>query len=551
MNRKIKPLSSSDCKTKAHNHFPTCNMIKVTDENDASITSASRQNLNLKRERSPTPTKVEAKKLKISSDEALMNGAPEGDLYDITVLQNEALPVLESSVEVTEKLLRESLAAAANDNASWADRFAAVQLIRQVALSQTHRIIINNDCMITIACLESCLNAIGSLRSCSVRNGLLALGALVEYVPALLEKENASLLLNSLLNGKLVASGPRFIIDSAQKLVIAAVYGMSPLVGIAGLGPATLSRSADVSNLASELIATSVQRLTREILGMPSPLVQDDDDDLDLISGEDPAELTSTEEELPSEAQAGQTLVVTELVCTEPDSVSIINEFIDCSDENELSVVIIQNNDDPSSNTNQESSSSSSSSELDNQVLAECFQLLHRGLSAKRPTGRDASRAALQHLQNLLGPSAFARYAQQACTESQVIDIHRELSRLPTAQTPIVVRNEVNQMQNMPGCLGSMSVTGMALLPCTVVTTPMALAPKQCKSATPGYRQRPALAESQGYGSTGRISLRERMSSHQQKLNASEEKSRPSTALTKPGKFTSLKSGSFSVFEDM
>ena len=419
---------------------------EIIDENDvysvlkARAAANTNQNNSKKRASSPT-SKVEAKKLKISADEAHMNGAPEGDLYDVTVTEDANLPHLDdgsnsscasnsnsnsNTIHVIEKQLRETLASVTDDSASWADRFTAVELVRRVTLSAKHRSIIIDDCVILLACLESCLHAVSSLRSCSVRNGLLALSALVRHIPAVMEKSESTLLVRCIL--KLVDTGPKFIVESATKLVLDTITGMDPLVAIAALAPTTQHKSAQVSNLSCELLGDCVLRFDRAYLGLSENKTVEDDEE------------EEEEEEEEGEEARGEALLAVEL---EAEARTRYVDEDDDEDDGETSVILDSHMDVvvPTTNASSSSSSKRRCSALSGSgsgsgsgcgelsTLHSTIQLLHRGLSAKKPTGREACRRALHYLQKILGEVVLHRLAQHACTEVEVIDIHREINR--------------------------------------------------------------------------------------------------------------------------
>ena len=159
------------------------------------------------------------KKFKISADEAHMNGAPEGDIYDVAVVADEDLPSIDTqNRDDVEAELRETLHSVSGNDASWADRFNAVEYMRKVLLSPSHCSLISDDSLLLMTCLEFCLHALESLRSCSVRNSILALASMARLVPAVSHVDTAPRVLTALLNPKLIASGPRFICEQAEQL---------------------------------------------------------------------------------------------------------------------------------------------------------------------------------------------------------------------------------------------------------------------------------------------------------------------------------------------
>ena len=197
-------------------------------------------------------------KMEISLEEKTMNGAPEGDLYDIKVLLDSELAPLDQAHLVADQL-RAVLASSSLDTSLWADKYATVELIRRVILF--HGDVLRGDAVLQTASLEMAVQAIQSLRSCSVRNGILCLKAVVASLPEmLLEPCHASTLLEALLARS--AAGPRFVCESAADAATAAAARTPSLVLLSALSSSTSHRNAEVSSLAHSLLAQSVLRAT-------------------------------------------------------------------------------------------------------------------------------------------------------------------------------------------------------------------------------------------------------------------------------------------------
>lgn len=198
------------------------------------------------------------KKFKMSSDEKHMNGAPEGELYDISVLEDSQLKELNGTDEEISANLMQALARCSLTSSSWADRFAAVELLRRMTLVKRHVDILENDYVLLVAALESCTHAIGSLRSCSVRNGLVAISSLIRTVPQALSYEHGSTLLGALMSGKLLTSGPKFISESATNLIEDIASLMEPMVAVKCFALSIDHKNPHVSNTAFCLVAKAV-----------------------------------------------------------------------------------------------------------------------------------------------------------------------------------------------------------------------------------------------------------------------------------------------------
>jgi len=241
----------------ASTSFPT-SCASVVDENSA----PSAVNIdNRKREAKSSPCgKGEqdikrTKRMEISVDEKTMNGAPEGDLYDIKVLQDEELsPLVVDDVGLA---VTGALAASSLETSSWADKYAAVELIRCVVLF--HKDALLGDAVALTASLELAIAAIESLRSCSVRNGILCLKAMASSLAAITEDPNhATAIMEALMNRS--ATGPRFVCDSASAAAKVAAERMSVQVLAQALATTMNHRNQDVSSLAFVFFAQCVLR---------------------------------------------------------------------------------------------------------------------------------------------------------------------------------------------------------------------------------------------------------------------------------------------------
>lgn len=220
------------------------------------------------------------KKFKMSSDEKHMNGAPEGELYDVTVLKDNELKELHGTDEEIASNLMQAFANGSTPSSSWADRFSAVELLRRTTRVKRHASILENDYVLLVAALESCTHAVGSLRSCSVRNGLLAINALIRTVPLILSYEHGSTLLNALMSGKLLTSGPKFICESATNLIEDIASLMEPMVAVKCFALSIDHKNPHVSN-------TAFCSVAKAVLAVPQAVTDSWKDGLGSSSGVD------------------------------------------------------------------------------------------------------------------------------------------------------------------------------------------------------------------------------------------------------------------------
>ena len=343
---------------------PEANGNKVVDENSINPgnvgIASNMDNVGKRRFVSESPTKCSKKgevdldlvvkkpKMEISHEEKTMNGAPEGDLFDIKVLMDAELTPLElTDNSIIVDHLRSLLASSSQESSSWADKYAAVELIRRVVLF--HNSLLQADAVMLTASLEVAVQALVSLRSCSVRNGILCLKAMVTCLPAacmLDESSHVTTLFEALMNRS--ASGPRFVCESAAEAASTAASRLTPHALIASLHSSTLHRNPEVSSFAYTLIAQSVLRVSA-------------------------AEVAA----------------------------------------------------------------------LDNSLLGAVISALGRGLDAKRPTGREASRSALLFMHAALGEARFDPLAATALAQSQlaelVLHFKREAAAAAVGEAVVVV----------------------------------------------------------------------------------------------------------------
>jgi hypothetical protein len=456
-------------------------LLKVrSDENSANIINKGKPNA------SPTSKNdFGPKKLKLSDHEAHMNGAPEGDIYDVAVIGDSELAPLTMNLVDAEKELRETLSTMSRNDASWADRFNAVELIRRIVLSKEHRTIVISDELLFMTCLEYCLNGLASLRSSSVRNSILALTGMVTNIEAMKHNDTGSNILSCLLNPKLISSAPKFICEQAENLATLVAKGMKPMEGITVLSPLTMHRSGDVSSFAMTLVGICVSALSKHDLSLQSDTNDEDDDE------------EEQNDEYDMEASSNSILEInTDLELEEDDE--IIHKEASVGNQH---TKIGNDYDDANEDCH----------------LKTCLQLLHRGLSARRPSGRDASRKALLYLhETLLGGAAFDKYVRRYCVESQAVDIQREMTKLL-------------HLSIMPGSHDKSSVqifaiegqsllkSGRSAASSSSVSTPgpRTWAPSSSRSAT-HHPRKIGSAEQPSRATTGRISIRERMRIHEE-----------------------------------
>jgi hypothetical protein len=216
-----------------------------------------------------------------------MCGAPEGELYDVTLLQDDEITPYEPNDNVINELtilisksglynvVNSNTADKTDNNGTWADKYALVEFIRRVLLHHTDSLLIEfhsdskidseNQLMITIT--DAIVDAIQSLRSSTVRNGVLCARAVINTHSKLKWSEGHILrLVTDLVNRTSV--GPRFICEQAAEVLAAMIITLPPLLSIQLLAPSISHKNADACSKVFSLIAESSLKLT-EIVYQP------------------------------------------------------------------------------------------------------------------------------------------------------------------------------------------------------------------------------------------------------------------------------------------
>lgn len=150
------------------------------------------------------------KKIKLSEEESNLNGAPEGELYDVTVLDDENLTIL---LNPQEELIQ-ALDILRNTATSWASRHSSIEIIRRACKYHSNLItetILNQS-------IQECCIEIESLRSCVCRNGLACLKSLYQIALAVGGERGERGVVNSSILEKSIhllmnksSGGPKFL----------------------------------------------------------------------------------------------------------------------------------------------------------------------------------------------------------------------------------------------------------------------------------------------------------------------------------------------------
>jgi hypothetical protein len=212
-------------------------------------------------------------RLEISKEEQEMNGAPEGDLFEVTVLTDDELLRIESddeaSVIVAALLDGTSLSA----SATWADKFEAITNIRRLLKSIGSKVI-KSDTIATSMCAVVG-EGLESLRSTNVRNALLCMRSLLACLKELdstIPRDSVVPLLQSLI--RRCHTGARFI--SEQALAVSREVAPNLPLGVVVVATESLfgHKNADVSKRAYVIVCEAMASASvQDLMPLESTLV--------------------------------------------------------------------------------------------------------------------------------------------------------------------------------------------------------------------------------------------------------------------------------------
>jgi len=306
-----------------------------------------------------------------------MCGAPEGELYDVTLLQdNEISPYNGNVIDELIMLINKSgLYNDNNDNnnnnnndsssGTWADKYALVEFIRRVLLHHIDNLILefqqrlivdsnsnsnsndNNQNSFMITLTDATVDALQSLRSSTVRNGLLCARSIIKnYSKIPWSDTQLQRIVTDLVNRTTV--GPRFICEQAGEVLTNLTTSLPPLTSILILVPSIGHKNADACSKVYSLIAESSLQLNEIVYE-------------------------------PSSSLSSSTCIMKKLV----DSLS-------------------------------------------------------KGLNAKRPQARDLCRKAFRHIQIKMGNDAFQSMLNGFLISHKAIEVNREIDSLIKSELSLV-----------------------------------------------------------------------------------------------------------------
>jgi hypothetical protein len=196
------------------------------------------------------------KKIKLSEEEANLNGAPEGELYDVAVLSDEALTPL---------TLPEADFASAFDilschSSTWASRHNSIEILRRVCRFHSE---LFSAFTLKVTLSECCLE-IESLRSCVSRNGISCLKALYKvHIPwtddlSSVYERSIHLLLNK------SSSGPKFLCALASETLEIGLQSIPLSALIPIFQPFNSHKNSEISSRSYSLVAQRLLSITTQ-----------------------------------------------------------------------------------------------------------------------------------------------------------------------------------------------------------------------------------------------------------------------------------------------
>lgn len=267
----------------------------ISTNNDASNKSkiVDENSIEIQQKRVANTISISKKKLKLSDEEKNMNGAPTGDIFEVVVLDDDDIKPLNSNAStinsfdsngsttavntILKKEILDILKLSCDKNLSnittWADKYEAIELIRRIILHHYNNMNYemnlnientNNDNKLSDQellvymelIIKATINAVESLRSGIIRNGLLLANSLMKNCVSILNENQLILLISTLFNR--MSSGPRFIVESTDQILTNALsieIISSPILAIKSILLSTNHRHVDVASKAFILLS--------------------------------------------------------------------------------------------------------------------------------------------------------------------------------------------------------------------------------------------------------------------------------------------------------
>ena len=181
-------------KSSAKRNKKTVGNTAMTDKNDKeNVLNTNSSNIFLSS--SSSLGLSQTKKLDMTDAEKAMDGAPQGEIFDVTVAYDENIaPSTNPDEEI--KL---ALTCLGDTKAAWADKHSAIESMRRLMLHHSSDIINTPGCIAVI--ISAAVEAVASLRSSTSRNAILCLNQFIEsYERFDISNEQLSVIITSLMN---------------------------------------------------------------------------------------------------------------------------------------------------------------------------------------------------------------------------------------------------------------------------------------------------------------------------------------------------------------
>ena len=247
------PLDSPcarNCKIVKFN--PSCDFSDIDSNKPMLVCSEDKENIrgNVGTNIDFSSSLSQTKKLSMTDAEKAMDGAPQGEIFDVTVAFDEEIAPSESPKEE----IHAALLCLSNSESTWADKHSAVESMRRMMLHHSSEIIDTPGCIALI--ITAAVEAVASLRSSTSRNAILCLKQFIESQERFnLSTDQISAIILSLMNR--TAIGPKFVAECAYAVCDNAINFVNFLDLFEILKPISWHKNADTSSKSYTLISRS------------------------------------------------------------------------------------------------------------------------------------------------------------------------------------------------------------------------------------------------------------------------------------------------------
>jgi hypothetical protein len=219
------------------------NSVVNDDINDDEKENVQKFNSNLNKSLAST------KKMKITDDEKAMDGAPQGDIFDVTVMTDESILTSPNPLKELQLALNYL-----QTQSSWAEKYSAIESMRRIFLHHSSEVISNVE-TINIA-INAAIESVPSLRSSISRNSIFFLKLLIsENKKFELNGTQLSNMLSSLMNR--TSCGPKFVCDSAYLVISGAIELLTFGIIFNSIKIFAHHKNADTSNKSFIIVSKS------------------------------------------------------------------------------------------------------------------------------------------------------------------------------------------------------------------------------------------------------------------------------------------------------